>query len=264
MHRAAPTWLFLIVGLLAASLAGCPAANRNPGCTTSEDCGTDQLCVDGECVDMGNCTSDADCQAPLDRCRTATGECVQCLGDDDCTRAEHCVAYTCREGCASDADCGEPTPFCDLATEVCAECLSDGHCADGEVCNEGACGPPPTCEQDDDCARGEICEDGACHAGCRSSRDCPQGTECLPEEGPYGTCAQCQADGDLDKLCPPHYCRVFGHFNDRCKFIMNRIKYLLIFLQHGFQIVCGKRGRGRTEQCEHDQRDFFHFILYYG
>ena len=198
--------------------AGCTAERDVPDCAGAADCGPGQLCVDGLCVDQNACVDDADCSPPLSTCRTATGECVECLADADCPSGERCVAYTCRAGCSSDGDCSDPTPFCRPDGAECVECLDDAHCDAGAVCDDGRCTVPAECQADDECDPGQICVDGACHSGCRSARDCPQDRICLPDEGPYGSCVACQADADCadGHICQDHDCVFFCSQDAHC------------------------------------------------
>ncbi|MFH0981755.1 MAG: thrombospondin type 3 repeat-containing protein, partial [Planctomycetota bacterium] len=103
--------------------------------------------VDGDCGDEDPCTTDrcqecacqyADVVCPTgETCDPATGECVECIGDDDCpddglfcNGAETCVEGQCQHSgspCDTDEACNEARDLC-LSTD-----------GDGEPCN-GPCG----------------------------------------------------------------------------------------------------------------------------
>lgn len=162
-----------------------------PGCTSSDDCGEAEVCVEASCrpegdvcrtdVDCGPgrgcvdnacrplCTSDADCDG--DVCIAI--HCVpspECTASADCDAGEICVGDRCTTGCASTADCG---------TE--------------EVCELGVCrpdvAPRPFCESDDDCAAGHPCVGGVCRTVCPSGED----EECRRADVQFIDCAPVEA-----------------------------------------------------------------------
>lgn len=174
-----------------------PPPPPTPECTLDEhcddgvDCTVDE-CVNGQCeytpddalCDDGDlCTTDK-CDAvngclhepvecPEDQvCDAATGQCVECLNDDDCEDDSFCNgAETCVDGVCQDGTPPCPPEFCDEVDDVCAEvpapapitqCEDDTDCDDNlfcngtEVCVDGICqdGAPPCtedlCDEDND------------------------------------------------------------------------------------------------------------------
>ncbi|MFT4703196.1 MAG: hypothetical protein ACI81R_000885 [Bradymonadia bacterium] len=167
-------------------------SDRSPvaECDRDNDCGGDEICEAGECV-----------EAPTDECST----------DRDCPEPEVCVAGSCASlgTCAEDADCG--------AGEVCEDglcaaelsCSRDRDCTEGQACVEGECVDPEVeCATDRDCSESEVCIDGDCitpavREECDFSSDCEDGA-CID-----GLCrAECGADSDCnaDEACRGGIC----------------------------------------------------------
>jgi hypothetical protein len=114
-----------------------------------------------------------------------------------CLLLASCSPKSRNADCETDADCP--------ADEACiggacapVECKADADCQDTEECLDHRCVSKPECVVDGDCDIGEICHEGKCVAGCRTDRDCPAGSTCLPQEGDHGVCAECQEDGDCE------------------------------------------------------------------
>jgi hypothetical protein len=161
-----------------------PQCTHDDQCDDGVDCTTDH-CVSGHCeftpddalCDDGDlCTTDQ-CDpvngclhepvtCPEDQvCDPASGQCVECLNDDDCEDGSFCNgAETCVDGVCQDGTPPCPEEFCDEVNDVCAEvpapaplteCEDDGDCDDGlfctgaETCVDGVCqnGTPP-CSED--------------------------------------------------------------------------------------------------------------------
>lgn len=114
-------------------------------------CNGKEICFDGKCSHVGNpcgtdslcdeeakrcvCTSATGCASPL-HCDVSTGNCVECLNDQDC----------------NDGD------FCDPLTAECVACLIDEHCDDGDYCNGLETCLDQTCVAGQSpCADGETC-----------------------------------------------------------------------------------------------------------
>lgn len=115
------------------------------GCATSEQCGIEQYCADGTCVD--GCAEDADCM----------------FGDVCNADAKTCEAGECAD---TRTDCGFGE-FCSPA----GECYDAG----GYYCRP--------CQDDGDCGgldAGNYCISGYCGVECQTSGDCPAGYDCLP------------------------------------------------------------------------------------
>mgnify|MGYP001596106649 CR=1 FL=1 len=111
-------------------------------CVFNSDCGVNELCDNGVCIDR--CTTDADCPVSTPICNTITGRCQssvsQCDNDGICESGETIIT------CPS--DCGTQ-----------AECTIDSDCAVGEVCEQGQCELASLgCTSDSDCDNGEECD----------------------------------------------------------------------------------------------------------
>ena len=110
-------WFLSLIGLVAA-----PACTANDGTPRSDfyrtvvgtggtpssalacepACATGQRCFSGQCYAIVTCTDSLDCTsnapAPLTICDSATGQCVVCVSDADCTsvgRGTRCVNNDC-------------------------------------------------------------------------------------------------------------------------------------------------------------------------
>jgi hypothetical protein len=151
----------------------------------------------------------------------ATGQCVACLNDTDCTapevcQANKCVASACqnlvKDGMETDVDCGGPD---------CGPCANNKVCLMGSDCQSlvcsGAAGmmkcAAPTCtdmtknqmETDADCG-GPNCPD------CANGQACVTNDDCVSKDCVGGTCSESCMDGmktgletDVDcggVLCP--------------------------------------------------------------
>ncbi len=109
------------------------------------DCGTCkmqlELCSEsGQCVPF-TCKSTKDCPGDL-ICADDLGECVACVGDEDCPEGTKCGAdHACHEEhlCDSDKDCKQFDLVCDKDAGQCVQCLKADHCAEGEYCKDGYC-----------------------------------------------------------------------------------------------------------------------------
>jgi len=196
----------------------------NPACVTNADCGSCQVCVNGQCEGLGvvECFDDADClgdfrcqtypdQACKNHCVDPTCDLVDCTAECDpyftpCPAGQVCVepiegcCGQCQEAeCASDVDCG--------ACAVCVggscmglgdiSCEADSDCSAGETCvvdpaNPCAnhCETVQTCAVDYDCQPCQACIDGVCLSlaptGCLVDADCAAGEVCV--QGLPGEC----------------------------------------------------------------------------
>ena len=179
------------------------------GCTTTGDCGSFELCIDGECVETSPCEVDGDCD-PGWVCQDGFcqpgDEPPSCTVDADCAEGDVCVDGACVEDsvgpeCAADGDCAEGE-HCVAGACVVAqvdECETDADCGGGWTCRDGECHPGtgPECSADADCGEGETCVYGECLDGCASDAECDTGAVCID-----GTCvdqedaAACAADAD--------------------------------------------------------------------
>jgi len=158
----------------------CVAATTNPGnpviCSTSSDCGTNQVCVGSgswaKCVDKTNaCTYSSECGGGK---VCANGECLSdCSKGALCPEGTQCTKGVCEPTtgtqCTSDAQCGGSTPKCvNGSCEPACGGVSTAACAANEVCENGACvpstQPQPNCGLG--CASNQQCIDGFCRYTC--------------------------------------------------------------------------------------------------
>ncbi len=194
-----------------------PADVCSPACAGKE-CGDDgcggscgqcemlkETCSDeGQCI-PAPCQSSLDCPSNL-VCNKSSGECVVCLGDEDCPEGTTCGAdHDCHKPypCDSDKDCKELGLVCDKQAGLCVQCLGPEECPAEEYCLGGYCvadecsageskcveGAVETCAADGSgwqvsevCGADQHCLDGACH-----DNVCPPG-ESYCEDGVAKTC----------------------------------------------------------------------------
>ena len=169
------------------------------GCTGT--CGACEMIVE-VCSDEGQCVP-APCQSSLDCpsslvCHKESGECVVCMGDEDCPEDTTCGAdHECHKAyaCDSDKDCKDLKMVCDKEAGLCVQCLGPEECAAAEYCLGGYC-------VNDDCVAGESkCEDGSVIA-------------CAIDGSAWQVAEVCGADQHCleaachDNICPPgeSYC----------------------------------------------------------
>ena len=180
--------LLSTLALGALLLGGCDCGGDPPGpeCGVDGDCGGEQVCADGMCMDR------MDASAALDAGpRTDAGSTRPDAGTNGCERDEQCGDGVCVGGacCASaEAACGES---CCGAAEVCfasacvipgETCATNADCAEGEYCEPGLGegGPPPDAGMPDG---GVTCGVGATAGRCLalppSCDDAPAGEPCI-------------------------------------------------------------------------------------
>jgi len=129
------------------------AVQQAPGCQSTADCATGEVCSNGTCV-----------RAPPPQCTSN----AQCAAGNVC-QAGVCVPVS--TGCTSNAQCA--------AGQVCASgqcvtltpvCQSDADCARGETCQSGSCVPAaPQCTSNAQCPVGWTCQAGQCNPGATPS-----------------------------------------------------------------------------------------------
>jgi Cys-rich repeat protein len=119
-----------------------------PGCTSSAQCASGEVCVSGTCVrPPPGCTSNAQC---------SSGQICQ---------AGACVTPP-PPGCTSNAQCSSGQ-VCQSGVCVTAPppgCTSNAQCSTGQVCQSGVCvtPPPPGCTTNAQCGAGQTCQSGRC------------------------------------------------------------------------------------------------------
>jgi hypothetical protein len=161
--------------------SGVPGPDAGGGCRVNQECGDEQLCCNGTCVDtsLGQCS-----------------ECGQGCGDFG---ASSCSARECKCGDSPQCAAGGDKPFCSgaVGSESCSECRSDEDCDDnaaGEFCVSGACvkcdrGPNAASAADDRGCSGAtpICGTNNTCTGCSNSpNNCPNGLDCVVGQGCFG------------------------------------------------------------------------------
>ncbi len=133
-----------------------------------------------ECLNNGHCTV-----SPRTKCKTSTGECVQCTADIDCNDGVFCNGQeTCNLGSGL---CQNGTPvscppgqFCSNSLLICVVCEHDGHCNDGLYCNG-----VETCNQSTHtCTAGTAVSCKTCNGGTTAGQPCLINADC----GGGGTC----------------------------------------------------------------------------
>jgi hypothetical protein len=187
---------------------GCP--DETPVC----------LAASGDCV---QCARNRDCSDPeLPVCDPASNRCVQCAGASDCNGDAPVCAPDTHEcvQCAADADCGESAPRCDPSSHTCVACLADEDCGgDTPIC-ELRTQTCVQCVQSTDCASPEKpqCGGNTCGA-CTGSAACAgraDATVCDLGAGSAtaGQCVQCTVMDESP--CAGHACEpVTKHCTDR-------------------------------------------------
>ena len=166
--------------------SGCGGAS-GPECPPDEGVDCEQIkCAEGEV------------------CHPASGRCVQCIGNADCTADKPtCLNLTGRCGCISSAECGA-LRRCDRGTESCVREMDGSRCVDDDDCPTRHCGPEAVCvfcliDEHCDVQRGEVCNE-VYECGrpvpCGQGGDhCPLGGVCDPATGqcvPQG----CEGEGE--------------------------------------------------------------------
>jgi hypothetical protein len=158
-------------GAAGCATAGCPIASL--ACDVAS----------GTCVE---CLSQSDCSkyAGLPICDPSTHTCVDCLSVLDCGPNKTCVlgAKQCVPGCSASLPCAEGT--CDKTTQACVACTSDAECKDdGQnlVCDL-ATKQCVGCVSDKTCPVGHPRCDPASQqcVQCMHASDCANGEVCEP------------------------------------------------------------------------------------
>ena len=123
------------------------------------------------------CAGWADCNDPAAPYCAATGRCVQCVLDVDCS-SRRCQNHACVEAapCAGPGDCRDCRDgrVCDPYRKVCRACMADAECGTGvdDRCAAGRC--VDVCVDHDDCTGAQ----GRCDPDRRECVECLQWTDC--------------------------------------------------------------------------------------
>jgi hypothetical protein len=191
---------FVLLGLSAAALGGCPIYSDDHGgraCTDpygSADC-YDYGCNSNEDCGSGYCGSDHHCQTnttppPSDN-GTICYRPSDCPSGSTCGADNKCYVGDCTEaGCPSNFVCKleSGTPTCEpIGTDGgSSACKSDSDCPTpaGSKCLSGACyAPADQCADATQCPSGSQCVQGACTPSCSQSKPCPTGYACDLDKG---------------------------------------------------------------------------------
>jgi hypothetical protein len=165
-----------------------------------------------------DCMTDEDCDPPLGCLRINSeyrSECTdsRCMEDKDCPDEFACIPVKTRKSqrlvrrCSLVGDRKEGEK-CDV--------LARSHrlgCARGLLCQAGWCGRPCQLEDPTSCPTGFFCSEGregppSCLPTCEG-RSCPEGQQCLPDEGGSSLCQQVVGPDCRKNSCPKDYdCRL--------------------------------------------------------
>ncbi len=218
----------LALSILASS--SCLRMQGPPGgesCSTSNDCGIDEFCKDGQCASTTECDFSDDCPGDLvcqgshcvvqecsasdaSACGSYACRGVQCLrscvAPDDCAGlGTQCVAGQCVEPqCTLDSDCGGYLCQGFRCTFSCDANFGNG-CSNGYVCLQGQCTVPPdrvngaACDYDAECESRTCCFlqnvlTGHCVNDCHSRPDgvsCTLDEDCMSSHCTNGICSTC-------------------------------------------------------------------------
>ena len=129
------------------------------------------------------CASDTDCPIASLHCNTATGACVECTSDKQCTKPGF--------------------PRCDLATNRCVPCAVNSDCADGGVCSSATLHCVIPCRDGGGCPIDDMtCGSNGYCAACDSTKDgggCSGASVCDDDNG---QCAECTVDSQCPSAKP--------------------------------------------------------------
>jgi hypothetical protein len=179
-------------------------------CDENNPCPKGFICINGKCVCLGKINE--------------RGECVECLGNGDCSQCESCQDNQCVEKvcpnnltCISgDCSCPPGTKY-DVLTNSCIPvgCENDGQCGECETCVANNC-QPISCPEDYKCVGGECIPWGCTNTSCSSGADCGENCGCLNGECVpcyllecTGDCAEalgCKCNTNTDKCEPVDNC----------------------------------------------------------
>ena len=162
-----------------------------------EQCSDDGIC------EPFVCNSSKDCPGEL-VCAEGKGECVACVGDEDCPEGEQCGGDSeCHASvsCDSDKDCKVENMLCDKEGGLCVECLKSQHCGDDQYCDGGYCIDSVCTIGERECQGNDVvaCPDGSgwtVQQTCSTTQHC-EGGECHYECDPGAV----WCEGSFYKVC---------------------------------------------------------------
>ncbi|NUP09507.1 MAG: hypothetical protein HOW73_25970 [Polyangiaceae bacterium] len=195
-------------------------------CEGPGDCPVAPACQEATC-ENNTCGVDnlpeltaCEIKAPDDGVCTAEGECVVCVGDEQCedptpvcdTATHVCVA----EHCTNDTQDADETDL-NCGGDECPGCANNLLCVDGDDCLSGVCNVDMKCVPCstgvDDCPANEFCNAGVCEPDKANGLACGGGGECesgFCDDNGSGSdiCCATACDGD---------CRACSGANAACE-----------------------------------------------
>jgi MYXO-CTERM domain-containing protein len=132
----------------------CDATNHSACVTPTAVCDANMLTCRG-------CIANSECSTSTNHvCNTASGVCVACVSDGDCSSHVCDTTRNVCVQCINDSECSNPTPVCNTTGDTCGPCQSDFDCSantHGHACStSGSCvqctGTDPTA-----CPPGSTC-----------------------------------------------------------------------------------------------------------
>ncbi len=165
---------------------------------------TEQCSAEGQCEPFA-CESTKDCPGDL-ICADDLGQCVACVGDEDCPEGTKCAAdHACHEEhvCNSDKQCKEFDLVCDKEAGQCVQCLKAEHCAQGEYCKDGYCIETACPAGESKCDGADVLACSADGSGWEVSITCPEQQYCEDGECKAYLCTPSEkfCEGDVLNEC---------------------------------------------------------------
>jgi hypothetical protein len=161
------------------------------------------------------CKRDDECSGATPACDLASGQCVACNADAQCskgvcdTATHQCVA------CTSDAQCSFGLPRC--SSNSCVQCVAGSDCPSG-VCTQNVCCVRQSCSSGSSCGSqldgcgGFVSCGGACAVGSCVSNVCSTvGMACTPGTTLCASGERCVFDGWHQKYLCDRYMTPTGH-----------------------------------------------------
>lgn len=174
---------------------------NDEGCRKDDDCSSNNICVDKQCIATGNGTEGSYCSSNAD-CDVTNSPKLYC----DTNGTKTCKSCACACGSSKPNEICDNCSLCNMQNQLCIEnsCQKPQNCLDtvcptGQYCDAETneckscncpCGqktPNPACPICSDCNSGLVCLAGTC-AECRTSDECPVGMYCANDSK---TCQSC-------------------------------------------------------------------------